>query len=70
MKKLLLGQSQFALKLITHPELDRYLDAADKDYFLRLANKSNARLEFATNHLFHLNEFGFHSSLNGQKLDS
>ena len=70
LKKLLLGQSQFALKLITHPELDRYLDAADKDYFLRLANKSNARLEFATNHLFHLNEFGFHSSLNGQKLDS
>jgi ribonuclease G len=70
LKKFILGQNQFGLKLVTHPELDRYLDSADKDYFIRLANKSNARLEFATNHLFHLNEFCFYSSLNGQKLDS
>jgi len=62
-------QQQFALKLVTHPELHRYLDSGDKEYYTKLAKKSNARIEFGVSDLFHLNEFQFYSTTNGQKID-
>lgn len=69
LKKLILCHNQFALKLIVHPELNRYLDQTDKEYYANLASKSNAHLEFAINDTLHLNEFSFFSTTNGQKLD-
>lgn len=70
LKKIILCQSQYALKLITHPELNRYLDHGDKDYYQSLAGKSNAHLEFGVNDTLHLNEFIFYSTLNGQKIEA
>ena len=70
LKKLILCQNQFALKLITHPDLNHYLESADKDFYMMLANKSNAHLEFAINDNLHLNDFAFYSTLNGQKIEA
>lgn len=70
LKKLILCQNQFALKLVTHPDLNKYLDASDKDYYQKLAGKSNAHIEFAVNDTLHLNEFLFYSTLNGQRIDA
>ena len=70
LKKLILCQNQFALKLVTHPELNRYLDNGDKDYYVKIAGLSNAHLEFAANDTLHLNEYLFYSTLNGQKIDA
>jgi ribonuclease G len=70
LKKIILCQNQFALKLVTHPELNRYLEHSDKEYYLKLANKSNAHIEFAINDTIHLNDFIFYSTLNGQKIDA
>lgn len=70
LKKLMNCQNQFAIKLVTHPELNRYLDGGDKDYYGKLAGKSNAHLEFAINDTLHLNEFLFYSTLNGQRIDA
>ncbi|MBI3901107.1 MAG: ribonuclease E/G [Chlamydiia bacterium] len=70
LKKLIFAQNQFGLKLVTHPELDRYLDLGDKDYLLKIANKSNARLEFGVSDNLHLNDYSFCSTLNGQRLDT
>lgn len=70
LKKLILAQSQFALKLVVHPELNRYLDTTDKDFFVKIAAKSNAHIEFGTSDLYHLNEYQFFSTLNGQKIES
>jgi len=70
LKKLILCHSQFALKLIVHPELNRFLDTGDKDFYQKLAGKSNAQIEFAVNDSLHLNEFMFYSTLNGQKIDT
>lgn len=70
LKKLILCHNQFALKLVTHPDLNRYLDGGDKDYYQKLAGKSNAHIEFAVNDNLHLNEFSFYSTLNGQKIDA
>jgi ribonuclease G len=62
-------QSQFALKLVTHPELNRYLESSDKEYYVRLAKKSNARIEFGVSDILHLNEYHFYSTTNGQKIE-
>jgi ribonuclease G len=70
LKKAILCQNQYALKLITHPELSRYLDSGDKDYLSKLAAKSNAQIEFATSDALHLNDYQFFSSLNGQKIET
>jgi ribonuclease G len=69
LKKLILMQNLFSLKLVTHPELNRYLDSGDKDFYRKYASKSNASLEFGVSDVLHLNEFAFYSTLNGQKID-
>lgn len=70
LKKLMLCNNQFALKLTLHPDLNRFLDGGDKDYYERLAELSNAHIEFAVNDNLHLNEFLFHSTINGQKIET
>src|SRR3990167_3337018 len=70
LKKLIHCHNQYALKLIVHPELNKHLDSGDKDYYLELAGKANAHLEFALNDNLHLNEFFFFSTINGQKIDT
>ena len=70
LKKLIQCQNQYALKLVTHPELNRYLDGTDKDYFHKMAAIANAHIEFAVNDSLHLNDYLFYSTLNGQKLEA
>ncbi|MDE3056080.1 MAG: ribonuclease E/G [Verrucomicrobiota bacterium] len=70
LKKAILVQNQFALKLVTHPELDHYLEMGDKEYLKEMAIKSNARLEFGVNDALHLNDYFFSSTLNGQRIDT
>jgi ribonuclease G len=69
LKKVLQAQNQFAIKIVTHPELHRYLDGGDKEYYRQLAGISNAKLEFGMSDALHLNDYQFFSTLNGQKID-
>ena len=69
LKKLILCHNQFAIKLVTHPELHRYLDNVDKDYLAKFAGKSNAHIEFGMSDTLHINDFQFFSTLNGQRID-
>jgi ribonuclease G len=70
LKKLISSLNQFALKLVVHPEMNRYLESGDKSFFTKVATKSNAHIEFGTSDLYHLNEYHFFSTLNGQKIES
>lgn len=70
LKKLIGCNNQFALKLVTHPELGRYLETSDKAYYTKIAAKANAHIEFAVNDNLHLNDYVFYSTLNGQKIDT
>lgn len=70
LKRLIQYQNQYSLKLVVHPELNRYLEGTDKDYYQKLAKKANAHIEFDTNDNLHLNDYAFYSTLNGQKLDA
>lgn len=69
LKKLIRQQEQFALRLTSHPSLNDFLEGDDKTKLVKMADKLNATLAFATDDSLHLNEFQFHSTLNGQLLD-
>lgn len=70
LKKVILCQQQHALKIVTHPELDHYLKAIDKQHLHKLAEGLNARIEFATDENLHINDFRFYSSINNARLES
>ena len=70
LRKLIQCHNQYALKLVTHPELNRYLDGRDKDFFHKMASKANAHLEFAVSDALHLNDYVFYSTTNGHKLET
>ncbi|NGX26392.1 MAG: Ribonuclease G [Chlamydiae bacterium] len=69
LKKLINQKQQFGLKLICHPSLDNFLKGGDKNFLAKLAEDLNAQLDFDTHDSLHLNEFQFHSTINGQKLE-
>lgn len=69
LKKLICQQQQFALKLVTHPELESYLNQNDKKNLIKLAESWHAHLSFDSSDVLHLNEFQFYSTINGKKLE-
>ena len=70
LKKTITCQQQFALRLVVHPELLRYLDPIDKSHLLKMCEELNAHLEFATDDNVHLNDFYFVSTINNKKIES
>lgn len=69
LKKLIVQQQQFAIELVSHPQLDHYLNHHDKPHFRKIAEKLNADLKFTSKDTLHLNEFQFYSTTNGKRLD-
>ena len=69
LKKLIHTQNQYALRLVTHPELYHHLEVHDQSFLTKLADKNNARLEFKSDENLHLNEFQFYSTVNEQKIE-
>lgn len=69
LKKMILQENQFALELHVHPEVMKYLREIDQDYLIKLAEKLNAKLEFAEDDTCHLSGFYFYSTTNGQQLN-
>lgn len=69
LKKLVVVEKHYALKLVIHPKVDHYLEEIDKTYLKSLAEELNACLEFATDDTYHLNSFRFFSTINGKPLD-
>jgi hypothetical protein len=70
LKKLILSQKQYALKIKTHPKLSDFIHGEDKQYLCELAQKYNAHLEFTTDDSLHLNDFEFYSTINNEKLEA
>lgn len=69
LKKLLSKkQAKMNIKITTHPDLDKYLNISDKEYYTKLASKAMSHLEFKIKDTLHLNEFQFF--LNGKKINA
>jgi ribonuclease G len=69
LKKVITYHQQFGIKLVTHPELNRYLNVIDKRFLLKLAESLNAHLEIASDDNMHLNDFQFFSSITKQRIE-
>lgn len=69
LKKVIGCHQQFALKLVVHPELEKYIRVLDKQYLLKLAEELNAHLEIGTDDNMHINDFHFYSTINNKKID-
>lgn len=69
LKKVIQFHQQFAIKLIVHPELYRYLNNIDKQYLLKLTEELNAHLDIETNDNMHLNDFHFYSSITQKRIE-
>jgi ribonuclease G len=70
LKKLILHNNQFGLKLIIHPELEKYLSKTDDLTFLqKFAQKSNAQLDICVDDTLHVNDYQFYSSIHGQRIE-
>ncbi len=69
LKKLLFHYKEKDLCLITHPQLDNYLNESDKEYFTELASKASTTIEFKTKDTLHLNRFAFYSSKTMQPIE-
>jgi ribonuclease G len=69
LKKIIQYHQQFALKLVVHPELNRYLNVIDKKYLLKLAEEQNAHLEVVTDEAMHINDFRFFSTITNKRIE-
>lgn len=69
LKKAIGCNQQFALKLLIHPELEKYLRTIDKEYLLKLAEELNAHLEIDTDDNMHINDYHFISTTNNKRID-
>ncbi len=69
LKKVVGYNQQYGIKLVTHPELDQYLNVNDKGYLKRLSEELNAHLEFGQDDRLHINEFHFYSTITNKKID-
>jgi len=67
--KKLLAKQPANLEIISHPDLDRYLNHKDKDLLQKLAQTSNVSLKFRANDNLHLNDFEFYSTASGKKIE-
>lgn len=69
MKKAIQYFEQFALRILIHPELDRYMSSeGDKDFLIKSAKKLKANVDFETSDLLHMNEFRFYSSVTHEEI--
>lgn len=69
LKKMIKLNQQYALKLVVHPELDKYMNALDKNYLKSVAEELNAHLEYGVDDRLHLNDFQFYSSTSNQLIE-
>jgi ribonuclease G len=69
LKKMISCHQQFGLKLITHPEMEDYLQPIDKPHLRKMAEELNAQIEFSSDENMHINDFYFISTITNKKLD-
>lgn len=70
LKKVINCHQQFAIKLVVHPDMDRYLNMGDKQFFTKITEELNAHLEYEVDENMHLNDFYFLSSINNKKIEA
>ncbi|MFQ5677177.1 MAG: ribonuclease E/G [bacterium] len=69
LKKVISYHQQYALRLVIHPELDKYLNIEDREFLTDLSERMNAHLEITTDENLHINDFQFYSTTSGNRIE-
>lgn len=69
LKKVIAHHQQFAIRLLVHPELERYLNVIDKEHLLKITEELNAHLDIVSQESLHINDFQFYSTITNKKID-
>jgi len=69
LKKAILCEQQFALKLTINPHLYEHMKVIDKEFLEKIADKMNAYLTIETSDAVHLNDFHFYSTTNNERIE-
>lgn len=69
LKKAILCQEQYALRIFVHPELSKYLQVIDKPYLIKIAEDLNAHIEFMENENLHINDYQFYSTVTNMRIE-
>ncbi|MGA8164812.1 MAG: Rne/Rng family ribonuclease [Waddliaceae bacterium] len=69
LKKVINYYQQYALRLIIHPHLKKYMETEEIEFLINLAEKMNAHLEIVGDDNTHINDFSFFSTINNKKID-
>lgn len=69
LKKLLKYTDAKKIKLLIHPDLERYLGNIDKDYLLKIAEEADTHLEFEVDDRLHLNDFQFFNAFDNKRIE-
>ncbi len=69
LKRVIQCNQAYALRLITHPLLDKYMEHEEKSFLIKTAKKLNAEIDFVTNENLHINDFKFFSSTSNEEIE-
>jgi ribonuclease G len=69
LKRIIGCNQEFALQLMTHPLLDKYMDAEEKSYLIKFTKKLGAQITFATNENLHVNDIRFFSTVTNEEIE-
>jgi len=69
LKKIIGMGQQFAIKIICHPLLLRYMEENDRAFLSEYAESLNAKLELESSDELHMNEYKFVSSINQKPIE-
>lgn len=69
LKTIIMHGQQYALKLVVHPELLKYLEEIDREFLCTFAESLNARLDIEGSDTMHMNEFRFVSSITNAPIE-
>lgn len=69
LKKAINFHQQFALQLIVHPEVEKYLEVRDQSFLIDMADRLNAHLEVDMDDNVHINDYHFYSTTSGKRIE-
>jgi ribonuclease G len=69
LKKVISCSRYYAVKLVIHPELARYMGSSEKEELVRIAESLNALLEIEVNDDIHINDYMFFSLINEKAIE-
>lgn len=67
-KKAIHFYEQYSLRLMLHPELDKYMHVVDKPFLNKMAQERNAQLIWSVDDRLHLNEFHIYSTVTNKRI--